>query len=274
MVRAEGVEIAGAAEVRPADLLDTDSLRRALRGTDAVCHLAALTRARDSFAEALRYIRVNVGGTVALLEAMDAVGVRHIVFSSTASIYGAPERQPMNEEFPDAPPHPYANSKLAGELVVEAQAAGGGLAAVVARVSNVAGGDDPDPTRLIPRALTAAAKNSVLAVNGNGSAVRDYLHLRDAADAFVACIEHLPEPGQAVRYNIGSGRGTSVMDVVAAVERVTGRHVLLEHRPPAPEPAVLVSDPTKAITEIGWSPARSGIDEIVHDAWSAWVAAH
>ena len=273
MVRVAGTEIAGAIEVRPGDLLDIDSLRRAVQGADAVCHLAGLTRARDSFADALQYVRVNVGGTVALLDAMDTAGVSRIVLASTGSIYGAPERQPMNEELPDAPPHPYAHSKLAAELVIEAQAEGGALAAVVARVSNVAGGIDPDPTRLVPRALTAAREHSVLAINGDGSAVRDYLHLRDAADAFVACVEHLPENGQAVRYNIGSGRGTSVMDVVTAVERASGHRVLLEHRPPAPEPAILVSDPSKAVAEMGWSPKYSDIDEIVQDAWSAGIAA-
>ncbi|MEV5652932.1 NAD-dependent epimerase/dehydratase family protein [Nocardia sp. NPDC052254] len=272
MVRAIGVEIAGAAEVRLADLLNADSLRRAVCGVDAVCHLAGLTRARDSFAEATQYVRVNVGGTIALLDAMSAVGVGRIVFASTGSIYGSPERQPMSEELPDAPPHPYASSKLAAELVIEAQVGAGELAGVIARISNVAGGVDPDPTRLLPRTLTAAARHNPLSINGDGSAVRDYLHLQDAAAAFVACIEHLPEAGRAVRYNIGSGRGTSVMDVVTAVERVTGHHVPLEHRPPAPEPAMLVMDPSKAAAEIGWSPRHSGIDEIVRDAWAASAA--
>lgn len=272
MVRTELLQIAGATEVRPGDLLDVDSLRRAVHGTDAVCHLAGLARARDSFADALQYVRVNVGGTVALLDAMDTAGVSRIVLASTGSIYGAPERQPMDEELPDAPAHPYASSKLAAELVIEAQATGGALAAVIGRVSNVAGGIDPDPTRLVPRALTAAAKRSILAVNGDGSAVRDYLHLEDAAAAFVACIEHLPERGRAVRYNIGSGRGTSIVDVVAAVERATGREVLVEHRPPAPELAVLVSDPSKVVAETGWAPTYSDIDEIVRNAWSAGSA--
>ncbi len=272
MVRSVGADIAGAADVRSADLLDVDSLRRALDGVDAVCHLAGLTRARDSFAEAARYVRANVGGTIALLDAMNASGVGRIVFASTGSIYGAPERQPMNEQLPDAPPHPYASTKLAAELVIEAQASGGELAGVIARVSNVAGGVDPDPTRLLPRALTAAARHTPLSVNGDGSAVRDYLHIHDVADAFVACIEHIPAAGRTARYNIGSGRGTSVMDVVTAVERVVGNQIPLEYRPPAREPAVLVMDPSKAAAEIGWEPMRSSIEEIVQDAWSASAA--
>lgn len=272
MVRTPGTDITGAHRVRIADLLDTASLQEAVRGVDAVCHLAGLTRARESFAEALRYVRVNVGGTIALLDAMHSAEVRRIVFASTGAIYGTPEHQPMNEELRDSPPHPYASSKLAAELAIEAQAHGGDLGATVVRILNVAGGVDPDPTRLVPRALAAAAGGTPLAINGDGTAVRDYLHIRDAAAAFVACIEHLPEPGHAARYNIGSGRGTSVMDVVAATERVTGRQVPLEHRPPASEPASLINDPSKAIAEIGWSPRHSDIEEIVQDAWSARVA--
>lgn len=269
MVRAERTKIEGATETRRADLLDIDSVRRAVRHVDVVCHLAGLTRARDSFSDSLHYVRVNTGGTIALLDAMDTAGVGRIVFASTCAIYGSPERQPMNEDVPDTPPHPYARSKRAAELAIEAHAGGGGIAAVIVRISNVAGGADPDPTRLVPRVLTAAASRSPLGVNGDGSAVRDYVHLRDAAAAFVACVEHLPEAGNAVRYNIGSGHGTSVMDVVTAVERVTGRQVLLEHRPPASEPATLICDPAKAVAEIGWAPRNSDIDTIVRDAWAA-----
>ncbi|MBY8861112.1 NAD-dependent epimerase/dehydratase family protein [Nocardia sp. CA2R105] len=273
MVRAQGMPIVGAAEVRTADLLDSESMRRVVGDVDAVCHLAAITRARESFAEPMRYFRVNTGGTISLLEAMEAADVPRIVFASTGAIYGTPERQPMDEQVPDAPPHPYASSKLAAELAIEAQARGGHLAAIILRIPNIAGGSDPDLTRLVPRAIAAAADQTALPVNGNGSAVRDYLHIQDAADAFVECLEHLPEAGQAIRYNIGSGHGASVMDIVAAVERVSGRHVELEHRPPAPEPAKLINDPSKAIAEIGWSPRRSDIDGIVRDAWSASVAA-
>ena len=269
MVHTEGAEVEGAAEVRSADLLDPDSLRRAVDGTDAVCHLAGLARARDSVAEAPRYVRVNVGGTMNLLDAMDTVGVRRMVFASTASIYGASECQPMHEELPAAPPHPYASSKLAAEIVIEAQAAGGRIAAVVARLSNVAGGADSDPSRLVPRALTAAAEGTSLAVNGDGSTARDYLHLRDVASAIVTCTEHLPDIGRLVRYNIGSGHGTKVTEVVAALERATGQTLELEHRPPVSEPPILVVDPSKFMAETGWSAAWSGIDQIMRDARSS-----
>ncbi|MGW0245508.1 NAD-dependent epimerase/dehydratase family protein [Nocardia goodfellowii] len=269
MVRSSTRAVPAAGEVRVADLGDEDALRRAVEGADAVCHLAGLVRARESIAEPLRYFRVNTQGTIALLAAMVDADVRGLVFASTGSIYGTPESQPMTESLPDAPPHPYASSKLAAEFAVEAQARAGRLSAVVVRLPNVAGGVDPDPTRLVPRVLAAAVEHSALTVNGDGTAVRDYLHIVDAAAAFAECIEHLPEMGTAERYNIGSGLGSSVLDVVAAAERVTGERIRLEHRPAAAEPAVLVSDPSKAMAQIEWSPRHSEIEEIVHDAWCA-----
>jgi UDP-glucose 4-epimerase len=249
---------------RVADLLDDAALREALDGAEAVCHLAGLTRARESMTEPLRYFRVNTGGTVALLEAMSAAGVSRIVFASTGSIYGTPERQPMTESLPDAPPHPYAASKLAAEWALHAQAGTGRLSAAVLRLMNVAGGADPDPTRLIPRTFAAALNGSALEVNGDGSAIRDYLHIDDAAAAFVACLEKTP-PGRFERYLIGSGQGSSILDVVAAVEQQTGRRIQLIHRPPAPEPAALVSDPAKAAAELGWYPRHSELESIVRD---------
>ncbi|MFI9412747.1 NAD-dependent epimerase/dehydratase family protein [Nocardia gamkensis] len=249
---------------RVADLLDDAALREALDGVEAVCHLAGLTRARESMTEPLRYFRVNTGGTVALLEAMAAAGVSRIVFASTGSIYGTPEIQPMTESLPDAPPHPYAASKLAAEWSLHAQSGAGRLSAAVLRLMNVAGGADPDPTRLIPRTFAAALNGSALEVNGDGSAVRDYLHIDDAAAAFVACLEQTP-PGGFERYLIGSGQGSSILDVVAAVEQQTGRRIQLIHRPSAPEPAALVSDPAKAAAELGWHPRHSELASIVRD---------
>ncbi|WP_084467161.1 NAD-dependent epimerase/dehydratase family protein [Nocardia arthritidis] len=249
---------------RVADLLDDAALREALDGAEAVCHLAGLTRARESMTEPLRYFRVNTGGTIALLEAMAAAGVSRIVFASTGSIYGTPERQPMTESLPDAPPHPYAASKLAAEWALHAQAGTGRLSAAVLRLMNVAGGADPDPTRLIPRTFAAALSGSALEVNGDGSAVRDYLHIDDAAAAFVACLEKTL-PGGFERYLVGSGQASSVLDVVAAVEQRTGRRIQLIHRPPAPEPAALVSDPAKAAAELGWYPRHSELESIVRD---------
>ncbi len=261
---------AQAADVRGGDLLDAASLGTALTGVEAVCHLGGLTRARDSWQEPLRYFEINVGGTLALMRAMASAGVRQLVFASTGSIYGTPDRQPMTEDLPFEPPHPYAGSKVAAESAIGWQARSGALGASVLRLFNIAGGSDPDPTRIIPRILGVAAGESPnLQVNGDGTAVRDFLHITDAAEAFVAAIDHGSPTGTARPYNIGSGRGSSMLDVVAATERVTDRPVPLVYRPAADEPQTLVCDPARARAELGWKPRRSDLDAIVADAWAA-----
>lgn len=259
----------GGQAIRVADLLDGVELRKALEGVDAVCHLAGLTRARESLEQPLRYFQVNTAGTVELLDAMAAVGVPRIVFASTGAIYGSPEHQPMTEDTPDAPPHPYAASKMAAELAIFAQSRTGRLSATVLRLMNIAGGADPDVTRLVPRTIAAAVDDSVLEVNGDGRTVRDYLHIEDAAAAFVACFARMPPLGEARRYIVGSGRGTNILEVIAAVEESIGRHIRLLHKPPAPEPPILVSDPAKARDELLWYPTCSGIQDIIRDSWPA-----
>jgi UDP-glucose 4-epimerase len=260
-------------EARQGDLLSVPLLASALNGVDAVCHLAGLTSGRESFERPVEYFRVNVSGTLALLDAMADTSVRQLVFASTAAIYGTPDRQPMNEDLPDNPPHPYAASKAAAEAAITWQARTGALGATVLRIFNAAGGNDPDPWRLLPRVLAVAAgRTEQLEVNGDGSAVRDYLHVADAADAFAAAVEHNAELGTCRRYNIGSGVGTSVMDIVAAAERITDQHVPVFHRQAVLEPAALVSDPARALADLGWKPRRSELDEIVRDAWAAHAA--
>jgi UDP-glucose 4-epimerase len=260
-------------EAKQGDLLDLSSLAAALNGVDAVCHLAGLTSGRESFERPVEYFRVNVSGTLTLLDAMATAGVDQLVFASTAAIYGTPERQPMNEDLLDDPPHPYAASKAAAEAAIVWQARTRALGATVLRIFNAAGGNDPDPWRLLPRVLAVAAgRTDQLEINGDGSAERDYLHVADAADAFVSAVEHGAELGRCRRYNIGSGVGTSVMEIVDAVERVTGRPVPVVHRPAVTEPAALVCDPARALAELGWKPRRSDLDDIVHDAWAAYVA--
>jgi len=270
MVHSDRSTVPADVETRPGDLLRADSLADAVRGVDAVCHLAGLTRARESWDQPLRYFAVNVSGTLALLDAMAASGAGVVVFASTGSIYGTPELQPMSEDLPDAPPHPYAASKQAAESVIEWQARAGGLGAVVLRLFNVAAGTDPDPTRIVPRVLAVAAGESPsVEVNGDGSVVRDFLHVDDAAQAFVAALDAGPRVGAFRRYTIGSGVGTSVRDVVTAAGRVTGRPIPVIHRPSAVEPQALVCDPTRAAADLGWKPRRSDLDTIVGDAWVA-----
>ncbi|MFE9579417.1 NAD-dependent epimerase/dehydratase family protein [Nocardia sp. NPDC006044] len=270
LVRHARARVPHGVPVRVADLLDIGALRAALDGVDAVCHLAGCTRVRESFGDPLRFFEVNVGGTVSLLRAMAEAEVGRLVFASTASIYGTPERQPMSEKLPDRPPHPYAASKQAAEAVIAAQAATGRLAAVVLRLFNIAGGADPDPTRIVPRILAVAAGDSpCLAINGDGSAVRDYVHIRDAAAAFVAALTHLPGPGNCARYNIGSGIGTSVNELVAEAARMTGRAIAVEHLPAVPEPPCLVSDSGSARRVLGWEARSSDIATILRSGWAA-----
>ncbi|WP_169736681.1 NAD-dependent epimerase/dehydratase family protein [Pseudonocardia spinosispora] len=234
-------------------------------GADAVCHLAGLAQARASWDRPLDFFDVNVGGTTSVLRAMAAARVGTLVFASTAAIYGAPAEQPMSERLPDDPPHPYASSKAVAETVIGWEVARRGLAATVLRLSNLAGGADLDESRLLPRVLAAARSGEPITVNGDGRAVRDYLHVSDAAEAFVAALHTPGPPGVTRRYTIGSGVGSSVTEVIAAVERVTGRVVAVTHGPPADEPPALVCDPTLAMTELGWRPRRATVPDILRD---------
>jgi UDP-glucose 4-epimerase len=264
----ETARIPAGVEVRTADLLDPKSLVSAVADVDAVCHLAALALARESWECPLDYFAVNVGGTVESLRAMHSAGVVRLVFASTASIYGSSAPQPMSEELPDVAPHPYASSKQAAEAAIGWETRRSQLSVAVLRLFNVAGGADPDATRIIPRLLAAAAgENRNFVVNGDGSTVRDFLHVDDAAEAFTAALKHGPPQGVVRRYNVGSGVGTSVMDVVAAAERVIGQSIPVVHNPPAFEPPVLVCDSARTHAELRWKPRRSDLETIVRDAW-------
>lgn len=257
-------------EARPADLLSPHLLEDAVAGVEAVCHLGGLTRARESWGNALGYFQVNVTGTINLLDASAAAGVKRLVFASTGAIYGSPDTLSMGEDLPAAPSHPYAASKRAAELAVEWQARSGRLGASILRLFSSAGRLDMDETRIVPRTMAVAlGVTDHLAVNGDGTAVRDLLHVDDVAGAFVSAVERCPQVGEIRVYNIGSGTGVSVMDVVAAAERVTGQAIPVEHLPPAAEPQRLIADPTRANTELGWKPTRSQLDDIVRDAWES-----
>ncbi|QIS15887.1 NAD-dependent epimerase/dehydratase family protein [Nocardia arthritidis] len=265
LVRGDRSRVPDGAVVRSADLLDPQALSAAVRDVDAVCHLAALTRVRESAAARAQYVVINVDGTGNLLDAMRAAGIRGLVFASTVAVYGTPDRQPMPEELPEDPRHPYAETKLAAERLIESRTATGDLAASVLRLCNVAGGPDPDPTRILPRIL-AATPEQPLRVNGDGSVIRDYLHIADAASAFAAAVVRLPDPGGFRRYNIGSGVGTTLNGLIAAIARITGRAIPVEYGPPVAEPPCLISDSTRANYELAWRPTYSTIDAIIRGA--------
>lgn len=264
-------------EVRRADLRSPLEVASAVDGIDGVCHLAAVTRARESFVEPVRYFQVNVGGTLTLLDVLDrAKRPIRLVFASTAAVYGVAEVQPTNEEQPIAPPTPYAASKYAAELAIAWQAQTGRLGAVTLRMFNAAGasGDvaDGDLTRIVPKAIAVASgREEMLEINGDGTAVRDFVHVDDLADAFVLAVE-AAEPGEHRVYNVGA-LGASVADVVDAVERASGKKLPVRHLPPKPEPPVIRGDSTRIRAELGWASRRSTLDTIVSDAWNVEIGA-
>ena len=265
-------------ELRTGDILDQAALDHAVEGADAVCHLAALTLVRQSFEEPVRYFRVNVTGTLNLLDAMNAEARRsgrmlRLVFASTGAVYGAPEAQPITEAQEPAPGNPYGASKLAAEAAIGYQAALGAISAITLRTFNVAGAadghGDPDTSRIIPKTLlVAAGQAGHLNVNGDGSAIREYVHVRDLAWAYLVALDAAGPAGHRI-YNVGGGVGVSVRELIEAAERITGRPVPVRWGPPASEPRELRADSSRIRTDLGWQPIRSSLDTIVTDAWQA-----
>ncbi len=250
-----------------ADLTDAVATAKALAPLEieGVCHLAALTSVRDSFADPAAYFATNDTATRHLLDQLPE-GVP-FVLASTSAVYGSARPGKLREDMPANPENPYAASKLAAEEAVTAK---GG---VVLRCFNVAGSyagrPDPDPTRIISAALRAAAGMSTeVFLNGDGSAVREFTHVTDVARAFRLALE-APKPGIL---NVGTGQGHTMMEVVRAAEAVTGRPIAVMHRPPAAEAHTLVSDPTRIREQLGWQPTRSQLETIIGDAWQALVS--
>jgi len=251
----------------------------------AVMHFAAFAYVGESVTDPGKYYRNNVGGTLTLLEAMRDHGIGALVFSSTCATYGTPERVPIAESAPQQPINPYGASKLMVERMLSDFDAAHGLRSMSLRYFNAAGADpdgeigevhDPE-THLIPLALDAASgKSPPLTVFGedydtpDGTCVRDYIHVSDLADAHLLALEQLERSGSSDRFNLGTGTGASVLEVIAAVERVTGRPVRYAVGPRrAGDPPVLVSEASRAARELGWTPRLSDLDTIVATAW-AW----
>ncbi|WP_028057968.1 UDP-glucose 4-epimerase GalE [Candidatus Solirubrobacter pratensis] len=269
-----------------ADLLDLDAVRAALAsGFDGVLHFAALALVEESVAHPERYYRGNVVATLNLLDAMREAGIGRIVFSSTCATYGEPETVPISEDEPATPVNSYGNSKLAVDRMLADEARAHGLAAVSLRYFNVAGaneplGEDHEPeTHLIPLILQAAAgTREHISIFGtdyptpDGSAVRDYIHVDDLARAHLLALEKA-EPGRHDIYNLGSGTGYSVREVIDAVRRVTGRDFQVREQERRPgDPPRLVAANAKARAGLEWTPERS-LDDMIADAW-AWRQAH
>ena len=275
-------------QVLRADLRDETSVRAALAAArpDAVCHLAGLGKVRESFERPRDYHAVNTGGTKALLDALTATATvpeTRFVFASSVAVYGVPERQPVTEDAPLLPTSPYGESKVAAEQAVATAAADSAAAdsaagdcavgAVCLRIFNaagaVAGVPDTNLSRVIPKALAVAAGQAdCIEVNGDGSAVRDFVHVDDVASAFLLALENGCRPGKAATYNVGA-TAASVAEILAVAGEVTGRPIPVVRKPPRNEPQVLTSDHARIGAELGWSPARSALRDIVADAWDA-----
>ncbi|SBS71869.1 UDP-glucose 4-epimerase [uncultured Mycobacterium sp.] len=247
---------------------------------DGVLHFAAKSLVGESVAEPEKYWHGNVVKTLELLEAMRTAGTPRLVFSSTASTYGEPESVPIAEDAPTRPTNTYGATKLAIDHAITSYAIAHGLAATSLRYFNVAGAyagcgeRHATETHLIPLVLqVATGQRPEILVFGtdwptpDGTCIRDYIHVRDLADAHLLALQ-TSQPGEHRIYNLGNGTGFSVREVIASCERVTGGPIAardVERR--AGDPAVLIASSEKAVTELGWKPQHTTIDEIVSDAW-------
>lgn len=247
---------------------------------DGVLHFAAKSLVGESVEVPEKYWYGNVVATLDLLEVMRTAGTPRLVFSSTAATYGEPESTPITEQTPTRPTNPYGATKLAIDHAITSYAAAHGLAATSLRYFNVAGAyaglgeRHACETHLIPLVLQVAAgrRSEILVFGGDwptpdGTCIRDYIHIRDLADAHLLALQHC-RPGEHRIYNLGNGTGFSVREVIACCREVTGHPIAARDvGRRAGDPAVLIASSAKAIAELGWHPRRSDLREIVSDAW-------
>lgn len=273
------------ARLRVIDIHDVDGVVRLLteRPCDAVIHFAAYIAVGESMKVPEIYFQNNTCGSLALLTAMVKANVKHIVFSSTAAVYGMPANIPIPESEPYAPVNAYGESKVMVEKLLDWFDAIHRIRSVALRYFNAAGadpegraGEDHDPeTHLIPLLFRAIQTGVPVQLFGDdyptpdGTCIRDYIHVTDLARAHILAVEKLLSGGESKRYNVGTGHGFSVRQVLNAVERVTGKkvpHVIAPRR--EGDPPSLVADSTKLKTELGWKPEFSNIETIVETAWN------
>lgn len=283
-------EAVGGAEFVTADVADGDALRAAMRGhdIDTVIHFAAFIEAGESVEQPAKYFRNNTLNAPVLLDAMRDCGVGRLVFSSTAAVYGQPERMPICEDDRLAPINPYGASKLCVEYMLQAYAAAYEMGFVSLRYFNVAGahpagdiGEAHSPeTHLIPLVLQVALhQRESISIFGDdyptpdGTCVRDYIHVCDLADAHVLAAG-VVERGEAKVLNLGNGEGFSVRQVIDTCRAVTGHEIPAEVAPRRPgDPATLIASSGKAIEQLGWRPKFADLHTIVAHAWN-WHEQH
>lgn len=274
-----------------ADLGDEEAVGRILEREkiELVMHFAAFAYVGESVSDPLKYYFNNVVATLHLLRTMLARGVTKFVFSSTCATYGIPTQMPIIETLQQSPINPYGQTKLDVENALKAIASAHGLSFAAFRYFNAAGaatdgsiGEQHDPeTHLIPLAIDAAlGRRPALQVFGNdyptpdGTCLRDYVHVDDLSRAHIAVFEKLEKPGASLFYNLGTGTPTSVLEVIQAVERVSGKRVPHQFGPRrAGDPPALYADSTKAKTELNWQVEYPSIEPIVATAWK-WHSSH
>ncbi len=255
---------------------------------EAVMHFAASAYVGESVFDPRKYYRNNVSNTVSMLDAMHACGIKKLVFSSTCATYGMPASMPITEDFPQNPISPYGDSKLMVEHILKDTAKAEGLAFAAPRYFNVAGcapdgsiGEDHRPeTHLIPVLLNVAlGKKSHIDLYGtdyptkDGTCVRDYIHVWDLVAAHLVLLENL-KPGEGLFYNLGVGKGYSNREIIAAVEKVTGKKIAVKECPRrAGDPPALFAMAGKIKKDLGWEAKIGDLEEIVATAWK-WFKAH
>jgi UDP-glucose 4-epimerase len=269
------------------DIMDPQRLGKTMsEGFDGVIHLAAFKAAGESMTAPEKYARNNISGTINILNAMCDAGVRRIVFSSTAAVYGEPEYLPVDEKHPTRPENFYGFTKLEVERLLEWYGRLKGIQYTALRYFNAAGYDvrgrvsglERNPANLLPVIMeTAAGMRSEVRVFGNdyetkdGTGVRDYVHVNDLASAHLSALERMARTGESLVVNLGSEEGLSVLDIVEATRRITGEPipVSIEGRRPG-DPARLVASSALAAEKLGWKARYSDLDSLVETSWKAY----
>jgi UDP-glucose 4-epimerase len=272
------------------DLSDVDHLDQALvhHRIEAVVHFAASAYVGESVTDPAKYYKNNLLNSLHLLERVRRHGIQRFVFSSTCASYGVPDRVPITEDTPQNPINPYGNTKLAFEKMLADYAPAYKIGFAALRYFNASGaspdggiGEDHDPeTHLIPLVLSVAlGKRSHVEIFGtdyptpDGTCIRDYIHVDDLADAHVLAVEKL-QPGQAMKYNVGVGKGFSVREVIRAAEEITGKKIAVKEGPRRPgDPPALVAASDKIRKELGWEPRYTDLRPIIETAWN-WHKTH
>ena len=267
----------------PLRLHDTAQLVELLDGVDAVIHFAAYIAVGESTREPELYFSNNIGASLSLFDAMNTAKVRRLVFSSTAAVYGNPRIVPIPETEPFVPVSPYGETKTTIERLLSELDRYRGLRSITLRYFNACGGEpehnlgeqhDPE-THLIPLLLRAISTGEPIQIFGDdyptsdGTCIRDYIHVSDLAEAHLASVDHLLGGGGSDAFNVGTGSGFTVMEVLREVEHVTGEKVPYRLAPRREgDAASLVADSTKLRKSLGWQPRRSSLHQIIKDSWN------